>query len=1128
MRRLLGPLQVHSQLMVVRLTILPGGTITTVNYPQTWTGNFAFAGSNALNLGAGAVTMNASCQTTISASTLTIGGTIAGSAYNLTKAGSGILAFGSNNISLTNLAISAGTLTSTSGTMNLAGNFSNSGTFASNSGTVALSGTSPQTVGGTIASTFNNLTINNSSGVSLNQSALVAGTLTLTSGTVTTSTNSLTITSAGTISGASSASYIIGTLALTLPTNIATDGTTYSFPVGEIGNYCPLSLVNIRTGATAPVVQVIENATGASTGDGTTITSVGPRNWYIKSISGNFTSSTIQLTQSGLIPTNVIGQSAGQSGNYVSMGGTNIGASVTSIQAATLFPVYFAIGISAIKALYSYQSGNWDSTTTWTTDPSGTLWQNARVPGTMDKVIILNGRTISITSNDKNVTTLTLNAGGILDIGTTTGHNFGTVAGQGNLRIDSNTLPAGTYTSFVAPGGGTIEFYNLNNVSLPTSQPTYNNLIISFTANAYRTYINNVNSSGTATNLTVNGNFSLQNNSTGADSLYFGNWATPSDSLINMTVYGNFTVGSGCYIRVSNFHAVHTTPPATTANNTTVYPIHSLYLYGNFTNNGSVRFTGLPSPVNVLYYTLATTAYPAGGTNYGDVQVYFMGTTNNTMACNGTTDLYRLIVAKGSDNTYTLEVTSSDTNNFALCGPDNQGDNTFDGGPDGYGYGAYYKALFIHYGILKLDTNINIPSLTEGGQDFNLVPTAELWINGAHVSVTVPGFPTTGTYSYQAATLYGYLRISAGEFSTGDAAGIVLGTLGTPTIRIERTGVLDASNAWENSGGTNLMSYIQTGGTANFRLKGEDHAGPMLGLNNPNSSFVMSGGTINFVYNKFVDSTAEDTIMDIEPQSGYYQVTGGTVNINVPASATSYLVRSSVPLYNLNISNASGTGTTTIQWNTPSPNLNVLNNLTINNNAVLNLSANSLSLLVGGNFAIASGGTYMPGTGDTTSFDGSAQQAFTNIGTVTGGLSNLAITNSSTTTIVSNGVTVNGTLTIGPNSVLNDSGQIVTVIGNIINSGVHMSRVSAGGITLSGTAAQTISGNGSGVFNNLTLSKTGGSVAAASDMTVTGNLRLAGATAGAWNIINIAGHKLSLGTNAMVYSDMGTGDCVCQ
>ena len=90
---------------------------------------------------------------------------------------------------------------------------------------------------------------------------------------------------------------------------------------------------------------------------------------------------------------------------------------------------------------------------------------------------------------------------------------------------------------------------------------------------------------------------------------------------------------------------------------------------------------------------------------------------------------------------------------------------------------------------------------------------------------------------------------------------------------------------------------------------------------------------------------------------------------------------------------------------TPSPNLNVLNNLTINNNAVLEPECKSLSLLVGGNFAIASGGTYMPGTGDTTSFDGSAQQAFTNIGTVTGGLSNLAITNSSTTTIVSNGVT---------------------------------------------------------------------------------------------------------------------------
>ena len=64
-----------------------------------------------------------------------------------------------------------------------------------------------------------------------------------------------------------------------------------------------------------------------------------------------------------------------------------------------------------------------------------------------------------------------------------------------------------------------------------------------------------------------------------------------------------------------------------------------------------------------------------------------------------------------------------------------------------YGYGVYYKALFINYGVLKLNVNINIPSLTEGGEDFNLLPTAGLWINGANVSSTVTGINGTG---YQA------------------------------------------------------------------------------------------------------------------------------------------------------------------------------------------------------------------------------------------------------------------------------------------------------------------------------------------------------------------------------------------
>ncbi len=118
---------------------------------------------------------------------------------------------------------------------------------------------------------------------------------------------------------------------------------------------------------------------------------------------------------------------------------------------------------------------------------------------------------------------------------------------------------------------------------------------------------------------------------------------------------------------------------------------------------------------------------------------------------------------------------------------------------------------------------------------------------------------------------------------------------------------------------------------------------------------------------------------------------------------------------------------------------------------------------------------------------------------------------------------MNGALFIDQNSVLNDSGETVTVYGNIINSGTHISRVSTGAIILTGTAAQTLSGNGAGIFNNLTLNKTGGSVTATANMAVTGNLRLAGTTTGVWNILNIGSYRLALGANSMVYSDVNIG-----
>ena len=70
------------------------------NNAQAWNGNFAFAGTNALNLGTGNVTLGANVQINTSASgtttPLTIAGNISGS-YGLAKVGTGVLVLSGSN-----------------------------------------------------------------------------------------------------------------------------------------------------------------------------------------------------------------------------------------------------------------------------------------------------------------------------------------------------------------------------------------------------------------------------------------------------------------------------------------------------------------------------------------------------------------------------------------------------------------------------------------------------------------------------------------------------------------------------------------------------------------------------------------------------------------------------------------------------------------------------------------------------------------------------------------------------------------------------------------------------------------------------------------------------------------------
>ncbi|MDW8309972.1 MAG: autotransporter-associated beta strand repeat-containing protein, partial [Verrucomicrobiales bacterium] len=90
-----------------------GSALTLNNYPQVWSGDFSFAGSQDLHLGDGAVTLTAARAVTVSGATLTVGGTISGSGFGLTKSGAGTLVL--NGV----LGTGAGNLTVNAGTVRL-------------------------------------------------------------------------------------------------------------------------------------------------------------------------------------------------------------------------------------------------------------------------------------------------------------------------------------------------------------------------------------------------------------------------------------------------------------------------------------------------------------------------------------------------------------------------------------------------------------------------------------------------------------------------------------------------------------------------------------------------------------------------------------------------------------------------------------------------------------------------------------------------------------------------------------------------------------------------------------------------------------------------------------------------
>ncbi|MBK9531288.1 MAG: autotransporter-associated beta strand repeat-containing protein [Chitinophagaceae bacterium] len=223
-------------------------------------------GANILNINQGAnvtsgtaavqfgnLTMTGAPTLSPNTANLLMAGTATG-AFKLTKAGAGILQKTTTAWTLgSDFEITAGTFDATTQNTTILGNWINNGGThtATGASTVNFNGSAAQTIGGTSATTFNNLIIDNAAGVALGNNETVNAVLTMTNGNLTIPTgNTLTVESGSAIAGGgfglskniiAQVNYSTGAKGFLRVNNMAASAA-YLFPVGDGINYLPVTL----------------------------------------------------------------------------------------------------------------------------------------------------------------------------------------------------------------------------------------------------------------------------------------------------------------------------------------------------------------------------------------------------------------------------------------------------------------------------------------------------------------------------------------------------------------------------------------------------------------------------------------------------------------------------------------------------------------------------------------------------------------------------------------------------------------------------------------------------------------------------------------------------------------------
>lgn len=810
---------------------------------------------------------------------------------------------------------------------------------------------------------------------------------------------------------------------------------------------------------------------------------------------------------------------------------------------------------------YSYASGEWTDPDNWTTDPSGTtrINPNSLYPNEFnEKVTVLNGDEITLNFDGLVLSSVTINNGGFIDLGTTNGHNFNTINGEGNIKIASDDFPSGDATDFVGTSGGTVIYTDQSpaaDYELTTSR-IFNNMVVDLAANNLVLKADYTLNS----DLTVNSG-TMQINDNTSDGF------TDNTVPLNVVVNGHLNVNASGSITVGDVDA-----STEVGSSSGIFTFHQLEVLGDLTNNGSMVLTNL-SPTSIAdgrYREKYPTASDVDNlissdviptTEFGVAELLFTnGSADQLVTLNGTTDLYRIEVAKGTSQTFTVEINASSTANFRLLGriamnqSDDSGNNpNIDN----------YRALGLEAGTLKLGDNIEIVQIakndnigtaagTQGGnRNYMIDLDAQLWL-ASNSSVTKEN--DWGIHPF------GKLKVSDNATLTFD-----MGTGDQRTILVDNQGVFEQTGGTVNvtqfrnktgADGAPRGSFVMTGGVMNIGNGGaSDGNHGVFSVPWQDQNFILKAADLANppIINVILDGNRgkDDTAIQIGVKEGNHDVGESTINI-VHTSDTDYKMVSTVPFYNLTYDGSSssaelilanvpdsngdyiadgGVASDNNSGSTPSPAQDALplvirNDLTINDGR---FDANDSDITIGNFLTVVSGAEYDPGT-NTTLFNGtsSVERILLN-GTeplVGGGFYNLSLTESGTIKEFGGDlatVVVLNDLTIGTGTTLNDNGRVIRVNGDIDHSGFHETDYTSPGYieVTGGAAAHTIQGDGTGQFKILTINDAVNAISLDADIEIDSLLNLQN------GVLNIHTHTLKISsaiTDPIRDNDDGTAN----